>query len=291
MKSYLNFIKIEHTLFSLPIVFSGTLLAVFLNPQEKITLSWVQVLWILLAVTGARSYGFGVNRILDRHIDVKNPRTKNREIPAGKISVRSAWIFSILSAGLFLFSAGMLSKICFWLSFIPLGLFTLYPLLKRWTIWTHLGLGIAWGIAPLGGWLAVRPQIFPFASLMPALLLALFCIFWVAGFDIIYALLDESFDRQNQVQSMPAVLGAKNALRISDLFHLVAFLLLGLLVEMYLNHPLAFVVLFISGFLFIVSHWKVASQELTPQVIDFAFFKINAVLGFTVLGLIVTKIL
>lgn len=251
-------------------------------------MTWIQFVWILLTITGARSFGFGINRIIDRHIDAKNPRTQNREIPAGKISVRFAWIFTIASAILFVVSAGMLSKTCLVLSPIPLLLFAIYPFLKRWTLWTHLGLGIAWGIAPIGGWLAVRPQIFPLGSLTPVLLLSFFSIFWVAGFDIIYALLDEKFDRENHFQSMPAVLGTKNALRVSELFHVTAFLLLGLLVEIYLNHAAAFGALFMIGILFAVSHWKVSSEELTPQVINFAFFKVNAALGFMVLGLVLT---
>ena len=233
MLKYLKFVKIEHTLFSLPVVFSGTLLAL---SGRMLTLR--EFFWIFLAVTGARSAGFGFNRILDKAIDAQNPRTAGREIPSGKISLREGWIFVAVSAILFIFSAARLSQTCFYLSFIPLLMFFIYPFLKRKTDLCHLGLGLAWGIAPLGGWLAVSPQILPFSRIMPALLLSGFCVFWVAGFDVIYALLDEDFDRNHGVHSMPAALGSKDALSVARILHFISIMFLGTLVQVYLNHPL-----------------------------------------------------
>ena len=282
---YLRFVKIEHTLFSLPIVFSGTFLALSLG-QISSSIPWTQILWILLAVLGARSAGFGMNRIIDKDWDAMNPRTKDREIPSQKISVRSAWIFVFVFSLLLLCAAGQLSKTCLYLSPIPLVLFLIYPFLKRKTIWSHLGLGVAWGIAPVGGWLAVSPEMSPLSDLKPVILLALFCVFWVAGFDIVYALLDEDFDRQNGLYSMPAVMGRKNALRVSRIFHFIAILFLGTLVEVYLKHPFSYLFLAVAGMLLILSHWNVATKPLTPSVIDFAFFKVNAVLGFIIFLLV-----
>lgn len=283
MKKYIRFVKIEHTLFSLPVVFAGTFLAL---SQVFRTLTLKESFWILLAVLTARAVGFGLNRIIDRDLDAKNPRTKERELPSGTISLSAAWLFVALASTIFIFSAGMLSPLCLFLSPIPLLLFWLYPYLKRWTIWSHLGLGIAWGIAPIGGYLAVYPHFNPFSQLVPVLLLALFCIFWVAGFDILYATLDEDFDRKNSLFSIPALLGTKNALRISEIFHLTAFLFLGTLTKLYLNHTISFLFLALIGGFFILSHWKVQTQTLTPKVVDFAFFKTNAVVSFLVFGLV-----
>lgn len=281
MLNYFRFIKIEHTLFSLPIVFSGTFLAL-LQTNEKKSISLEQSIWIFLAVLGARASGFGFNRIIDRTIDSQNSRTRNREIPSGKISIFSASIFTAAMALLFMFSAGMLSKLCLILSPIPLVLFLVYPFLKKWTVGSHLGLGIAWGIAPLGGWLAIKPQIHPLSQLIPVFLLTGFSVFWVAGFDIIYALLDEEFDREKGLFSMPAVLGKKNALRISEISHSTAFLFLGLLVQNFLNHSITFFFLIIVGLLLIISHWKVQVNSFDSSLIDFAFFKVNAAIGFAV---------
>jgi len=286
VKHFFNFIKIEHTLFSLPIVFSGTFLALIGQGAEN-SITFKQFFWILIAVLTARSVGFGLNRIIDKDIDKENPRTKMREIPSGLIPLKFACIFVIVSSILFMFSAKMLSNLCLILAPIPLILFLIYPFLKRWTLFSHLGLGIAWGIAPLGGWLAVSPQLHPIIHLAPALLLSGFCIFWVAGFDVLYALLDEAFDREKGLRSMPAVLGLKNALEISEIAHFIAFLFLGTLVQLYLPHKVSFILLGAVGLLFILSHWKVQFQGLSPSTIDFAFFKVNAALGFVVFLLIV----
>lgn len=279
MKSFLRFVKVEHTLFSLPIVFAGTFLALSRGGTK---LSPQQAIWIFLAVLGARTAGFGLNRIVDRAIDAKNPRTRDREIPAGRISPAAAWMLVAASAALFLFSAWRLSPTCLLLAPIPLILFAVYPFLKRFTVWAHLGLGIAWGVAPLGGWLAVSPRLRPLSDLAPALLLAAFCVFWVAGFDIVYALLDEEFDRNEGLRSLPAALGKSDALRVSEVFHCAGFLALGTLTQLYLAGPLAFAFLAATGLLLAVSHWKVLANPPTPAVIDFAFFKVNAALGFLV---------
>lgn len=287
MRNFIRFVKIEHSLFSLPVVFAGSFLAVSNGGAESMTPS--RFFWILIAVLGARSAGFGLNRIADRAIDGENPRTRDREIPSGKISPAQAWAFVLVSSAVFMGAAGMLSKTCLALSPIPLVLFAIYPFLKRFTLWSHLGLGLAWGIAPLGGWLALRPAILPVREMAPAILLSLFCVFWIAGFDVIYALLDEEFDRRSGLHSMPAVMGAKNAIRASEVLHAISFMLLGTLVQLYLNQTLPFVLLGVAGLLLIVSHWRIAVEPLTPPLIDFAFFKVNAALGFVIFFIVVLR--
>ncbi|OGR81553.1 MAG: hypothetical protein A3I11_00465 [Elusimicrobia bacterium RIFCSPLOWO2_02_FULL_39_32] len=285
---YFRFIKIEHTLFSLPIVFSGTMLAAHFS-SSKPNITFLHVVWIFFAILGARSFGFGINRLLDSDIDKQNPRTKNREIPSGQISLSKACVFVSISALLFLFSASRLSKTALFLAIIPLILFTIYPLLKRWTALCHLGLGLAWGVAPIGGWIAIDPKIFPLSNLAPVLLLSIFCIFWVAGFDMIYALLDEEFDRMNGIYSIPAKIGKKNALRISELFHFFSFIILGILVNSYFDQGDSYLLFSSAGILFLMCHWKVLFNVLTPSVIDFAFFKANAAIGFIIFFLTLTK--
>ncbi len=277
MNKFFRFVKIEHTLFSLPVVFSGTFLA--LNGRS---LTFREFWWIALATFAARSAGFGFNRILDGEIDAKNERTKGREIPSGQISRVQAWVFTWANAALFVFCASRLSALCAALSVLPLTMFFVYPFLKRKTVWCHLGLGLAWGVAPMGGWLAVSPQIFPFSQMMPGFLLSGFCVFWVAGFDIVYALLDEKFDRENGVFSMPGLLGAANALRLARIFHFISILFLGTLVQSHLKGPVSFMFLGISGALLSVSHFRVENEPLSPPVIDFAFFKVNAALAFVI---------
>lgn len=282
IQKLLRFVKIEHTLFSLPIVFCGSLLALPSGVYPTVK----QCILIFLAILGARSAGFAMNRVIDKDIDAKNPRTRVREIPSGQISVQSAWLFIAANSLLYIVAAGMLSTTCLLLSPIPLILFFAYPFLKRFTMWAHLGLGVAWGSAPLGGFMAIHQRFTPVEDLYPALLLGTFSIFWLAGFDVIYGLLDEKSDREQGVRSIPAALGSKDAIIVSELLHFAAFLFLGLLVYQYLHRPVSFVLLSLAGVLLAVSHWRVATEELTPKVIDFAFFKTNAALGFLIFFLI-----
>lgn len=280
VKKYIRFVRIEHTLFSLPIVFSGAFLA-------RSPLLVQTFLWIFLAVLGARSAGFGLNRIIDRSIDAVNPRTKDREIPSGRISVTGGWIFVVAFAVLFFVAAAKLSPVCLALAPIPLALFWFYPYLKRWTVWTHLGLGLAWGTAPLGGWIAVRPVLCPVAQVAPVLWLTLFSVFWVAGFDILYALLDEEFDREHGIYSLPAKVGAEKAVNVSAVAHGIAWIFLAILTVRYLAGPISFGLLIAAAVLLAVAQWTVRKKPLTPDKINYAFFKVNAVLSVAVLLMVV----
>ncbi len=267
--TYSRFVKIEHTLFSFPILLSGALLA-------RGELSLRTLLLILAAGTGARTAALGLNRILDREIDGQNPRTEKRELPSGAMSATEAWAVTGAGVAVFLAAACGISPRCLLLAPIPLAIFLMYPLLKRFTILAHLGVGAALAMAPLGAWYAVQLDFGDFGS---ALLLSLFTLFWVAGFDIIYATLDQDFDRSKGLHSLPSRLGKDRALRVSAAFHAAAFLLLGILYLRALEGPLAALFLGLIGALLKAEH-TLASD------VDLAFFKINAVVGFAVLGFI-----
>jgi 4-hydroxybenzoate polyprenyltransferase len=267
---YSRFVKIEHTVFSVPLLLSGALLAAGRLP------GWRLCLWILAAGTGARVVAFAVNRIADRHIDARNPRTAERELPRGAMNVAEGWAVGAAGLALYLFAAWTIAPICFYLSPLPLIVFALYPFLKRFSPLCHFGVGLADAFAPLGGWLAVTHSLH---AMGPGVLLALFTFFWVSGFDIIYATLDETFDRAQGLHSLPARLGSAKALRISAVLHAAAFLSLTALYFLNLRSPAALVTLLGIGALLYLEH---ASAE----DVDLAFFKINAVLSFGVLAFV-----
>lgn len=271
MKKLLNFIKIEHTLFSLPIIYSG----VFLASREKP--SNVLLLLVLLASIGARTVAMTLNRIIDREIDKRNPRTTDRELPSGKLSL---WqVSAILLAGLavYLVSARLISEFCFMLSPIPLVVFIVYPYFKRFTPLAHFGVGLGLSMAPLGGWFAVTGS---FANLGEGLILPVFTFFWATGFDIIYSTLDEHFDREDNLFSFPSRFGKERALQISALLHLLAFVALVILFFHSLKAFVAVPPLLLSGLLLYLEQRKAEDVEL-------AFFKINILLGFTVFIMVI----
>jgi 4-hydroxybenzoate polyprenyltransferase len=274
LKTYSRFVKIEHTLFSFPMLLSGALLA-------HGSVSWRLVLLILAAGTGARTAALGLNRILDRTIDAKNPRTAMRELPSGQMKLSESIAVTGLGIVVYLAAAYLISPRCLELSPIPLAIFLLYPLMKRFTMWAHLGVGAALAMGPLGAWFAVQLD---FSDYERIVLLCLFTLFWVAGFDIIYATLDLEFDRGEGLHSLPARLGKQRALAISLVFHVVAFLLLCVLYWTTMEGPIAALLLFAIGVLLVLEHRKSADVEV-------AFFRINAVLGFVVLGFVAAGVL
>jgi 4-hydroxybenzoate polyprenyltransferase len=271
VKRYFSFVKIEHTLFSLPLIYSGVLLAAgdALPP-------WSTLILVLTAATGARTAAFALNRIIDRKIDARNPRTAARDLPTGRITLwEASWV---LVAGLALYfgSAWLLSRFCFLLSPVPLAVFVIYPTMKRYTPLAHFGVGLGLAMGPLGGWFAMSPSL---ENLFAPAVLSLFTLFWVAGFDIIYATLDEEFDRKESLYSFPARFGRERALRYSALFHLIAFALLVVLFLHSLRSLLALPLLLLTGYLLYVEQRKSDDVEL-------AFFRINAVAGFAVLAMV-----
>ncbi len=275
LSKFLHFVKIEHTFFSLPMIFSGVFLSARGLPKISI------VLLILVAATGARSVALALNRIIDREIDKRNPRTMIRELPSGKMTYGEAMSVLGIGAAAYFASAALISTFCLYLSPIPLIVFTLYPYLKRFTQFCHFGVGVGLAMAPLGGWFAVHPT---FEGILPAALLALFTMFWVSGFDVIYSTLDELFDRQENLYSFSSRYGRARALRYSGYLHFLAFVCLGVLFAMYTRGAFALPFLLLTGVLLFLENKKAEDVEL-------AFFKINAVLGFSVLGMVVMGVL
>ena len=272
MNKFFRFIKIEHTLFTLPLIYGGLILG--LQNAPSITL----LLLVFLSAVGARTVAFALNRIIDRNIDKKNPRTAMRELPSGKMTLSEA--LGVLVAGCLIYftSAAIISSFCLMLSPIPLIIFILYPYLKRFTALAHFGVGLGMSMAPLGGYFAASPS---FENILPAVLLCLFTIFWGAGFDIIYATLDEEFDRQEQLHSFVSRFGKKQALLWSSIFHCIAFGCLTLLFFTTIRTWYAAPFLLLTGIMLWIEQRKASNIEL-------AFFRINAALGFVVFAMIVT---
>ena len=270
VSSYSRLIKIEHTLFSLPMLFSGALLGARGWPSLEI------LGLIVLIGFAARTFAMVMNRLIDRRIDAKNPRTAGRELPARTVSVREAIVISLLSLFAYLYLAHGFGELCFLLSPIPLLLFVAYPYLKRFTSLAHFGVGAALAMAPLGGYMAVTRAL-PFAPDILALGIFVFC--WVSGFDIIYATLDEQFDRDSGLFSLPARLGREKALRISGLLHVFSFLALAAVALQGAPGTAALAILALTGLFLFLEH-RFAHN------VDLAFFGGNVVVGFLVLVLV-----
>src|SRR3989475_3376834 len=208
-------IRFEHTLFALPFAFIGALLA-----RKGLPTGW-ELTWIVLAMVGARSSAMAFNRIADVRYDKLNPRTSNRALPRGTLSVQFAIVFTIAMSFLFIFAASQLNSLCFYLSFPTLAILLLYSYTKRFTALSHVVLGFAVGCAPLAAWLAIDGE---FA--WPPVFLSGAVTFWVAGFDLIYALQDVAFDRKAKLFSLPSRYGVAPALRVSSVFHGATVILL-----------------------------------------------------------------
>jgi 4-hydroxybenzoate polyprenyltransferase len=209
LRTVLEMIKFEHTLFALPFALLGMVLAAEGWPPGRV------VLWIVVAMVGARSAAMGFNRLVDRAIDARNPRTATRALPAGRISPGFVIVFIAAAVALLLLAAWRLNPLCLALAPLALAVILGYSYTKRFTAASHLVLGLALSGAPLGAWIAVRGSV----EATP-LLLALAVLLWVAGFDTLYALQDETFDRASGLHSIPARFGTRGALWISALLHL-----------------------------------------------------------------------
>jgi 4-hydroxybenzoate polyprenyltransferase len=264
IRTTLEMIKIEHTLFALPFAFLGAVLAANGLPDLK------QILWITLAMVGARSSAMAFNRIADREYDARNPRTNSRAIPSGALSVGFAWAFTIVSASIFFIAAAMLNRLALTLAPVALASILLYSYTKRWTMLSHLVLGWCLSIAPAGAWIAVRGAL---DSPVP-LLLSLVVLLWTAGFDVLYACQDFEFDRAAGLHSVPEKLGLGRALWISRLFHADAFIAL---VALYLVTHLGLLALagvVATGALLVYQHTLVRADDL--RRLNAAFFTTNA---------------
>ncbi len=272
---YVNFVKLPHTLFALPFALLGVLAA---SLQVPVTLRTVGL--VVVAFTAARWVAMGFNRIADREYDGRNPRTRNRELPRGALSVPQAWWSVLAAAALFVWTAWSLNPLCLLLSPLALLWVTAYSLSKRFTWWPHLWLGMSLAIAPVGGWIAVTGAWSRPAWLLVAITVAVAT--WVAGFDIFYALPDMVFDRDSGLRSAVVRLGESRAILLAKLLHgatIPALALFGWGAGFgwwyYAGVAVAAVIL-------AYEHQLVKPGDLTR--LDAAFFRMNAVMSVTVFG-------
>lgn len=260
---FLEAIKFSHSIFALPFALIATLLA-----TNGTLPTLPQFVFVILAMVGARTWAMGINRIVDAHIDAKNPRTASRALPAGRLPAARMLVFSVLGALLFIGAAAALSKAALYCAVPVLLILASYSYTKRFTFLCHFWLGFCLGLAPLGAWVALRQ------SLEPALIVLTFGItFWVAGFDIIYALQDENFDKSQKLHSIPAHFGTERALLIARLSHVLAalsFVFFGVVFNLGIAY---FVGLGLSVALMIYEHFIVRKGDLNR--IDLAFFNLN----------------
>ncbi len=272
MKNYLSLIKFSHTIFALPFALLGFFLATL---HFKEPLSWTLFGLVILCMVFARSAAMAFNRYLDRDIDEQNPRTKVREIPAGVISPRAALVFVVISSLLFVATTYFINWICFVLSPVALLVVLGYSYTKRFTFLCHFVLGLGLSLAPIGAYLAVGGTF----HLIPVLYSAA-VLFWVAGFDIIYALQDEAFDKSLNLNSVPVKLGKKNALRLSNVLHLfcAAFILIAALFLQQDYEAFSWLLWLASAIfiaLLIYQHTLVRPEDLSK--VNLAFFTTNGI--------------
>ncbi len=212
IQTLLEMIKFKHTVFAMPFALIGAFLAGSGVPSLRV------FFYVVLAMVGARTCAMGFNRIVDRRFDAANPRTAKRALPAGEVSLAESWAMVLLSGALFFFACFMLNPMALAIAPVGLGLTLIYSLTKRFTWLCHVVLGVALAFSPLGGWVAVAATLSGYPWV-----LSLGVLFWVAGFDCIYACLDAEFDRKAGLYSMPATLGRKRAFQLAVFFHVLAF--------------------------------------------------------------------
>ncbi len=264
VRSTLEMIKIEHTLFALPFAFLGAVLAANGLPTLK------QISWITVAMVGARSTAMAFNRLVDRDYDAINPRTSSRALPTGVLTVSFVWAFTLVSAALFLLAAAMLNRLTLILAPVALASVLLYSFSKRWTSLSHLFLGWCLAIAPTGAWIAVRGTL---ESPVP-LLLSLVVMLWTAGFDVLYACQDYEFDLKTGLHSIPRRFGIGRSLVIARLFHFGAFLALLTLYWITQLGVVALTGVVATAVLLAYQHRLIRANDLSR--LNAAFFTTNA---------------
>ncbi|MBI1895040.1 MAG: UbiA family prenyltransferase [Acidobacteria bacterium] len=263
----LEMIRFEHSVFALPFALTGALLALREDAFATPALGW-KIFFIILAMVAARSAAMAFNRLVDADVDARNPRTRMRHIPAGLLTRRFAWGFTIAMSVLFIASAGALNPLCLRLAPLALAVVLFYSFTKRFTSFSHVVLGFALGIAPAAAWIAVR------GSLDPRILwLTAAVTLWTAGFDIIYSCQDYDFDRRERLFSLPRTLGIAGALWVARVFHLAMLVCLIALVRGFGLGALAYGGIAVIGALLIYEHWLVRAGDLSR--VNAAFFTVN----------------
>ena len=275
-----NLVRLPHTIFALPFALVGVVLASYVAP---ITLP--AVVWVIVAFTSARFAAMGFNRIVDREIDARNPRTRSREIPSGAMSVREASVAVAIAALVFVIAAWQLNTLCLVLAPVALGWVLFYSYTKRFTRWSHLVLGIGLSIAPVGGYLAITGHWSDPWWMLIALAVAVAT--WVGGFDILYALQDVSFDRENGLYSVPATFGEANALGIARILHFTTVAALALAGIGASAGVLYFAGVLVAAALLLYEHSLVRADDFSR--LDAAFFTMNGVISIVFLGFVFTE--
>lgn len=266
LRTTLEMIKWEHSIFALPFALFGAMLAAGGIPTTH------QLIWIVVAMVAARSAAMSFNRLADASIDAANPRTRTRALPAGVLTQNFVRNFVVISSAIFVFAAWQLNRLAFLLSPIALAILLLYSYTKRWTRWSHLVLGFALGIAPAAAWIAIRGSLDPRILLLTAAV-----TFCVAGFDVLYACQDFDFDQQACLHSLPRYYGIGNALWIARLFHLSMLFLLAALVWVFNLGALAFIGVAAVLALLAYEHSLISKDDLSK--LNAAFFTMNGIIS------------
>jgi 4-hydroxybenzoate polyprenyltransferase len=280
---YASLVKLPHTVFALPFALVGVTLASYVAPVNARVVGWVVV-----AFTAARFAAMAFNRVVDRAIDARNPRTRSRELPSGALGVGEAVTSIAVASAVFVLAAGMLNPLCLALSPVALAWVLFYSYTKRFTRWSHLALGLGLGIAPVGGFLAVTGRWSQPWWMLCALALAVTT--WVGGFDIFYALQDEAFDRREGLHSIPVAFGARGAVAIARLLHLATVALLalvGLATPAGGGGLLYFAGVAVAAGLLVYEHALVRADDLSR--LDAAFFTMNGIISVTFFAFVIAE--
>ena len=286
LRKWGSFVRFSHTVFALPFALAAMLVAARDNRGWP---GWKTFLLILAAMVCARTCAMAFNRIVDRKFDALNPRTASRHLPTGQISLLSAMLLCVLAGAGLVGVSFLLNPLCFYLSPVALVVICFYSLTKRFTDYTHVYLGVALALAPIGAWLAVKGTNVSVWEILQMLVLAAAVVLWLVGFDIIYALQDYDFDRTHGLHSLVVAWGPKNALQAAFLAHMVMcglLLAFGLLCR--------FRIAYLVGWLLIVlclalEHWIARRRSL--NWINLAFFRLNAVVSFIFLAVTLAEVI
>ena len=277
---HVNLVRLPHTVFALPFALVGVVLASYKAP---ITVG--EVMWVVIAFTTARFAAMAFNRIVDREIDARNPRTRMREIPSGAMSVREVSVAVVVASAAFVLAAWQLNTLCLLLSPVALAWVLFYSYTKRFTRWSHLVLGVGLSIAPVGGYLAIAGHWSTPWWMLIALAVAVAT--WVGGFDILYALQDVSFDRENGLYSVPSTFGEANALGIARALHITTVVALALAGVGAGAGLLYFLGVLVAAGLLLYEHLLVKADDFSR--LDAAFFTMNGVISIVFLGFVFTE--
>ncbi len=272
-------VRFSHSVFALPFALSGAALAA---TEHGVT--WRQVLWVVVAMVGARNAAMGFNRLADHAIDARNPRTAGRELPRGVLSRRAVWAATLLLSAVFVLAAIELNPLCGRLSPVALAVVFGYSFTKRFTWTSHLVLGLSLAIAPVGGWLAVAGEFGAVPWLLAAAVVA-----WVAGFDVIYACQDEAFDRASGLHSIPARFGLRGALWTARALHAGAVALLAAVGAVAALHPVYWAGLAVVAGVLTWEHRLVRHDDLSR--VGVAFFNANGIVSVTYLAVVLVSVL